>query len=161
MKKIAALGLAVLLILVVGLNGCLEGSNDSDGDGYNDDVDAFPNDSTEWIDSDSDGVGDNSDLFPNDPDKDSETDRFLGIWDVNKSVLGHSMRGIDVLGLFSDGEYSVDGVIRGTWELEDSNFVLNPTGGYTYIYGYSFSEEDTKLTFIDFTSDKEMIYIKQ
>ena len=34
---------------------------DSDDDGYSDDVDAFPNDPTEWADQDGDGVGDNSD----------------------------------------------------------------------------------------------------
>jgi hypothetical protein len=37
--------------------------------GYPDDVDAFPNDPTEWADSDGDGHGDNSDAFPNDPTK--------------------------------------------------------------------------------------------
>ena len=35
---------------------------DSDGDGYNDDVDAFPNDRNEWLDTDGDGVGNNADL---------------------------------------------------------------------------------------------------
>ena len=38
--------------------------NDNDGDGFNDDIDVFPNDSSEWIDTDSDGIGDNSDAFP-------------------------------------------------------------------------------------------------
>ena len=42
-------------------------SPDSDGDGVNDDEDAFPNDSNETTDSDGDGVGDNADAFPNDP----------------------------------------------------------------------------------------------
>ena len=40
---------------------------DSDGDGVNDALDAFPNDPTETVDSDGDGVGDNRDAFPNDP----------------------------------------------------------------------------------------------
>jgi len=40
---------------------------DSDGDGYIDDNDAFPNDPSETTDSDGDGVGDNSDAFDNDP----------------------------------------------------------------------------------------------
>lgn len=45
---------------------------DTDGDGYNDDEDDFPNDSTQWQDSDGDGYGDNPegndpDEFPNDP----------------------------------------------------------------------------------------------
>ena len=33
---------------------------DSDGDGYSNSVDAFPQDPTEWQDSDGDGYGDNS-----------------------------------------------------------------------------------------------------
>jgi hypothetical protein len=40
---------------------------DSDGDGYPDDIDAFPDDPNEWKDSDGDGVGDNADEFPFDP----------------------------------------------------------------------------------------------
>jgi hypothetical protein len=39
-------------------------SNDSDGDGYNDSVDVFPNDVTEWLDTDGDNVGDNGDAHP-------------------------------------------------------------------------------------------------
>lgn len=37
---------------------------DSDGDGVDDDEDAFPNDPNEWADSDGDGVGDNADICP-------------------------------------------------------------------------------------------------
>jgi len=37
---------------------------DSDGDGVEDDKDAFPDDPTETIDTDGDGVGDNADLTP-------------------------------------------------------------------------------------------------
>ena len=39
---------------------------DSDGDGVDNGLDAFPDDSSEWIDSDGDGVGDNGDVFPTD-----------------------------------------------------------------------------------------------
>ena len=49
-------------------------SPDSDGDGYPDDQDAFPNDSTEWADSDGDGVGDNTDAFPNDSSETTDSD---------------------------------------------------------------------------------------
>lgn len=41
--------------------------SDTDGDGVNDEEDAFPNDPSEWNDSDGDGVGDNGDYYPNDP----------------------------------------------------------------------------------------------
>lgn len=47
---------------------------DSDGDGYNDDVDAFPNDSREHLDDDGDGVGNNSDVFPDDPNEHADSD---------------------------------------------------------------------------------------
>ena len=47
---------------------------DADGDGVADNVDAFPNDSTETVDTDSDGVGDNSDAFPSDPTETVDTD---------------------------------------------------------------------------------------
>ena len=40
---------------------------DDDNDGYNDEVDVFPYDSTEWADFDGDGIGDNAD-----PDDDND-----------------------------------------------------------------------------------------
>lgn len=40
---------------------------DSDGDGYPDLIDAFPEDKLEWMDSDDDGFGDNVDHIPWDP----------------------------------------------------------------------------------------------
>ena len=49
-------------------------SSDSDGDGVNDDDDAFPWDPTETTDTDGDGWGDNSDVFPDDPDEWADTD---------------------------------------------------------------------------------------
>ncbi|TMP45344.1 collagenase, partial [Pseudoalteromonas sp. S1688] len=53
-----------------------EGVTDTDGDGYTDEQDAFPNDPTEWADTDGDGHGDNSDAFPSDPTEwvDSDSD---------------------------------------------------------------------------------------
>jgi len=56
------------------LNGCETEAKDTDGDGYADDEDAFPNDSTEWRDIDDDGFGDNSDIFPNDATEWKDTD---------------------------------------------------------------------------------------
>ncbi len=40
---------------------------DTDGDGYGDDDDAFPNDPNEWLDTDHDGIGNNRD-----PDDDGD-----------------------------------------------------------------------------------------
>jgi len=52
---------------------------DIDADGYNDAVDAFPTDSTEWADADGDGMGDNSDAFPDDANETRDTDGdFVG-----------------------------------------------------------------------------------
>ena len=42
---------------------------DSDGDGFDDAIDAFPSDITEWLDSDGDGVGNNADDYPADPER--------------------------------------------------------------------------------------------
>ena len=47
-------------------NGDSPTTKDTDGDGYNDYYDAFPNDSSEWKDTDGDSYGDNSDDFPTD-----------------------------------------------------------------------------------------------
>jgi hypothetical protein len=44
----------------------LSDTNDYDGDGVADSIDAFPNDATESVDTDGDGFGDNSDPFPTD-----------------------------------------------------------------------------------------------
>jgi hypothetical protein len=49
----------------------LEGIKDSDGDGFEDSVDLFPESPVEWYDSDGDGVGDNADL---DDDNDGYSD---------------------------------------------------------------------------------------
>ena len=75
-KHLIVIGMT-LILLIVGLSGCTNpiGPGDTDGDGYNDDVDAFPNDSDEWEDSDGDGVGDNSDAFPNNSYEQYDSDK--------------------------------------------------------------------------------------
>ena len=47
---------------------------DSDGDGVDDDNDAFPDDPEETHDDDGDGVGNNTDVFPQDPDEQFDDD---------------------------------------------------------------------------------------
>jgi hypothetical protein len=47
---------------------------DGDGDGVNDEFDAFPNDPTETSDRDNDGTGDNADDFPDDSAETTDTD---------------------------------------------------------------------------------------
>ena len=50
--------------------GCL----DTDGDGWSDENDEFPNDINEWLDSDADGYGDNIDKFPSENTQWNDTD---------------------------------------------------------------------------------------
>ena len=68
--------LIVLMVITFGfLSGCVEEEGkDTDGDGYSDDKDAFPNDPSEWEDTDNDGMGDNSDKFPNNPIEQYDSD---------------------------------------------------------------------------------------
>jgi hypothetical protein len=79
-RKIVVVLIGVVLITLGLMGGCTENKpqgnvvTDTDGDGYSDATDAFPDDNTEWIDSDSDGVGDNSDAFPNDANETMDTD---------------------------------------------------------------------------------------
>jgi hypothetical protein len=47
---------------------------DFDGDSYNNDIDQFPYDQSEWKDSDGDSYGDNIDEFPDDPFEWKDTD---------------------------------------------------------------------------------------
>lgn len=49
-------------------------TKDSDNDGVGDNVDRFPEDSTETQDTDGDGVGDNSDAFPFDKNETTDSD---------------------------------------------------------------------------------------
>lgn len=60
---------------ILKFNTAVEKAVDSDGDGYNDTVDAFPSDITEWKDTDDDGYGDNRDAFPTDKNEWIDTDR--------------------------------------------------------------------------------------
>ena len=80
MRKILVALIGLLLCMGGLISGCTEKestnnkASDTDGDGYNDTVDMFPSDSTEWVDSDGDGVGDNSDAFPQDANETRDTD---------------------------------------------------------------------------------------
>jgi len=64
---------------LVDQDGCELSQKDSDGDGYNDAVDAFPNDASQFSDMDGDGYGDNAngnnpDAFPTDSSQWSDID---------------------------------------------------------------------------------------
>jgi hypothetical protein len=79
-RKIGVVLLGMVMITLGVMSGCMENKpkgptqTDTDGDGYSDAVDAFPNNSTEWADSDGDGVGDNTDAFPHDANETRDSD---------------------------------------------------------------------------------------
>ena len=74
------------------------GCPDSDGDGYSNSNDVFPDDASEWADTDSDGYGDNADLYPTNPEEwmDSDGD---GVGDNGDAFPGDSSEWED-----SDGD---------------------------------------------------------
>ena len=64
---------------IVDQYGCALAQKDTDGDGYNDAVDAFPTDATQWSDMDGDGYGDNAsgnnpDAWPSDSTQWADSD---------------------------------------------------------------------------------------
>ncbi len=85
---------------------------DTDKDGYPDDIDSFPNNSTEWSDADGDLVGDNSDKFPTDVSAsvDTDDDGYPDYWNPGKSQL-ESNSGLQL------DEYPED---TSKWEKESS-----------------------------------------
>lgn len=87
------------------VNGCSSSQKDSDSDGYKDNVDEFPFDSSEWLDLDGDGIGNNSDndkdgdgvtnnedAFPTDPSEasDLDNDGTGDNSDIDKDGDGHN-----------------------------------------------------------------------
>ena len=64
------------VMILSAISGCIgtEEDKDSDGDGYLDADDAFPDDPTEWSDMDGDGVGDNTDFDPYDASESRDSD---------------------------------------------------------------------------------------
>jgi hypothetical protein len=58
---------------------------DTDGDGYPDFNDDFPENANEWKDSDGDGVGDNQDAYPLDPSKTKFEEEIT--WDQDLSQI--------------------------------------------------------------------------
>jgi hypothetical protein len=74
--KVKLFALLSTLIILLAISGCIgtEEEKDSDGDGYLDADDAFPDDPTEWSDLDGDGVGDNSDFNPYDSSETKDSD---------------------------------------------------------------------------------------
>ncbi|UCH88342.1 MAG: Ig-like domain-containing protein [Thermoplasmata archaeon] len=82
-------------------------SKDTDNDGIVDELDAFPEDSSEWKDSDGDGVGDNNDT---DDDNDGMSDEYETEYGLNP--------------LLDDSKWDNDG--DGLSNLEESELETDP-----------------------------------
>ena len=118
------------------LNSCVTASDsspavsDSDGDGLEDSIDAFPNDPTEWVDTDLDGIGNNSDT-------DDDDDGFLDTIEIlagsdpidsNSIPLDTDSDGIiDLDDDDDDGDGFLDTleIIVGTDPLDNSSYPLD------------------------------------
>ncbi|RJQ76859.1 MAG: hypothetical protein C4519_14185 [Desulfobacteraceae bacterium] len=75
---------------------------DSDGDGWNDALDAFPYDSLEWLDTDSDGIGNNA-------DEDDDGDGMPDIWELAHGLnplVDDAFSDLDGDGTFNIDEYT-------------------------------------------------------
>jgi LPXTG-motif cell wall-anchored protein len=102
--------------------------SDTDGDGYLDINDDFPNEPTQWKDTDDDGYGDNAtgnnpDAFPSDPaaSRDSDGDGYPNEWNPGKSE-GDSTTGLKLDAYPND---------RSKWkkeEEEDNSFIFLTVG---------------------------------
>jgi chitinase len=82
---------------------------DTDGDGYNDSVDAFPDNGSEWTDTDGDGIGNNADT-------DDDQDGMSDTWET--------MYGLDPLDS-TDADSDLDG--DGISNLDEYNGGSNPS----------------------------------
>ena len=128
---------------------------DSDGDGVNDDQDAFPFDPTETRDTDGDGVGDNSDMFPTDPTEtvDSDGDGFGDNADVfpNDPSEWADSDG-DGIGDNADTDGPIDPIENcGTPTITDGNLTKDQTecvSGQSINYFYTYIEADNTPLYI-------------
>jgi len=152
-KQLVIIGIIALLVSV-GLSGCnsteqtteQEQNNekpqngntilpDSDGDGYRDDMDAFPNDRAEWKDSDKDGHGDNSDAFPYDRSewKDSDKD---GVGDNSDPYpFDYDNDGVvDSKDLKINGDAAIKITLKKFCVLDELDFLFTTVEVYFEIY---------------------------
>lgn len=102
---------------------------DTDGDGYNDNIDLFPEDPTEWMDSDADGVGNNSD---DDDDGDGMPDNWenqhgLDPLDADDANLDPDGDGLTNRIESQGGTDPNQAETSGGWAPS----VINPTDGHT------------------------------
>ena len=127
MKKSIIIIFLSILLLNFGISGCMEEELvelDSDGDGYNNDIDVFPDDDKEWIDNDNDGVGDNSDGFPN---NNNLTEKIVLMDDQITIFIKDRDRGINRYNLQSkNNPFVIDNDIK--YLLLESDFEYSSNG---------------------------------
>jgi hypothetical protein len=85
---------------------------DIDGDGFDNDQDVFPYDSSEWSDRDDDGIGDNSDPYPDDPLNDADGDGHGADVDNCPETYNPAQTDLDgdALGDVCDPDRDADGI---------------------------------------------------
>ena len=98
---------------------------DSDGDGVNDEDDAFPDDPNESVDTDGDGIGNNAD-----PDDDGD-----GIDDENDEFPLDPTRGLTCSRSALNTQADVDEVIASQCDFVEGDLVIaGANGGYSDIF---------------------------
>ena len=100
--------------------GCI----DSDGDGWSDAGDVFPDDPVDWADADSDGYGDNTDLFPYESTQWNDSD-LDGFGDINTGLEGDDC--IDLSGTsYKDGLFGCLDSDSDGWADSIDDLPMNP-----------------------------------
>jgi len=124
---------------------------DSDGDGYSDNIDAFPNNPNEWLDTDADGIGNNAD---SDDDNDGMSDEFENQYSFNPLDASDANEDAD-----SDGYANLEEYLLGTNPRDandippncgkQGNYICDPFRGSIYpadpIPGYIVCPENKHL----------------
>ena len=115
-------------------------TNDSDGDGYIDGEDVFPDDSSEWRDLDGDGIGDNED---NDDDNDGDLD---SIDEVNIYAGGdNAPSGCD----YTNAEFSITVTYEGHNSLDQYSVVGTVPGADGTLWDVKFENSTSSGDWLD------------
>lgn len=185
-KKQLILVLCIIVVIAVILLALLytgqeEGDviRDRDNDGYNDDIDAFPDDPNEWVDADGDGIGDNSDAFPLDSNETQDNDHdgiggYTDLIDWGNGGLWFSVDGctvfpnIDETGDIPDPYFifKIDLESDGDWDFSwESEVFVDYEGSIGTSIKYDVRDDLEKVTFTievwdkdQYTSDEMMDY---
>lgn len=136
-------------MLTVGLSGCNEQSKinnnestltDTDGDGYSDTTDAFPNDPNEWKDSDHNGIGDNTKEIPK---VQTPGELIIGRWYGLNHGVGMNFTFYTNLSVSTTlGDYS----FWAEYEINENQIIITNSANEITYNEYSFSNNNQTLT---------------